>query len=115
MNFFNDKILTIKEKIDGLLPSTSADLSSDVGTLDAAVGPDACLDAFSSINLDQLTSLFSKSKSSTCLLDPIPTKLLKEVFPLVSTSLLDIMNLPLYPVAETRTFNWYQRNCTQLV
>uniref|UniRef100_A0AAQ4QM23 Reverse transcriptase domain-containing protein n=1 Tax=Gasterosteus aculeatus aculeatus TaxID=481459 RepID=A0AAQ4QM23_GASAC len=95
MNFFNDKILTIKEKIDGLLPSTSADLSSDVGTLDAAVGPDACLDAFSSINLDQLTSLFSKSKSSTCLLDPIPTKLLKEVFPLVSTSLLDIMNLSL--------------------
>ena len=35
------------------------------------------------------------SKPSTCILDPIPTKLLKEVFPLINTSLLNIMNMSL--------------------
>ena len=35
------------------------------------------------------------NQPSTCLLDPIPTRLLKEALPLVSTSLLDMINLSL--------------------
>ena len=37
--------------------------------------------------------MISSSKLSTCLLDLIPTRLLKEVLLLVSTSLLNIINL----------------------
>uniref|UniRef100_A0A3Q3R4Q7 Reverse transcriptase domain-containing protein n=1 Tax=Monopterus albus TaxID=43700 RepID=A0A3Q3R4Q7_MONAL len=33
--------------------------------------------------------------TSTCLLDPIPTRLLKDVFPLINTSILDLINLSL--------------------
>lgn len=58
-NFFNDKILSIRERIDGLLASTSADPPSGVGTLEAAVGPDTLL---SLINHDQQTSTILKSK-----------------------------------------------------
>ena len=44
----------------------------------------------------QLTSIIIiLSKPSTCLLDPIPTRLLKEVIPLIGTSLLDMINLSL--------------------
>ncbi len=70
-------------------------LPSNTGTLETTVKPDIYLDCFSSINLHQLTSTISSSKSSTCLLDPIPTRLLKEVLPLVSTTLLDMINLSL--------------------
>ncbi|XP_042341350.1 uncharacterized protein LOC121942262, partial [Plectropomus leopardus] len=43
----------------------------------------------------QLYTLVSASKPSTCLLDPIPTKLLKEVLPLLDNFLLDIINASL--------------------
>ena len=95
MSFFNDKILTIRDKIHHLLPSTGTDLSSNTGTLETAVKSDIYLDCFSPINLPELTSMISSSKPSTCLLDPIPTRLLKEVLPLISTSLLNMINLSL--------------------
>ena len=95
MSFFNDKILTIRDKIHHLLPSTGTDLSPNTGTLETAVKPDIYLDCFSPIDLPELTSMICSSKPSTCLLDPIPTRLLKEVLPLVSTSLLDMINLSL--------------------
>lgn len=74
--------------MDGLLPSNSAEPSSSVGTLDAAVGPDTYLDGFSPINIDQI-----QSKSSTCLLYPIPTRLPREDFPLVESVFVD-RNVP---------------------
>ena len=95
MSFFNDKILTIREKINHLLPSTSTDLSSNIGTIETAIKPNIYLDCFSPIDLSKLTSTISSSKPSTCLLDPIPTGLLKEVLPSISTSLLDLINLSL--------------------
>lgn len=45
--------------------------------------------------MHQLRTLISSSKSTSCTLDAIPTRLLKEVFPLTGTSLLDIINLSL--------------------
>ena len=98
MSFFDDKILTIREKIHHLVLSASSDISSSTGisgTSEAAVEPDLYLDCFSPIDLYQLTSMIFSSKPTTCLLDPIPTRLLKEVLPLVSTSLLDMINLSL--------------------
>ncbi|XP_025756457.1 uncharacterized protein LOC112842973, partial [Oreochromis niloticus] len=45
--------------------------------------------------LSELTSIITSSKPSTCLLDPIPTKLLKEVLPLINSSILNMINLSL--------------------
>ena len=95
MNFFNEKILTIRDKINNLLPLTSANLSSSGMALETAVCPGIYLDGFSPINRDQLSSTVSTSNTSTCLLDPIPTRLLKDVLPLIGNSLLDIINVSL--------------------
>lgn len=92
MSFFNNKILTIRDKINHLLPSDGDDLSTN---LDRTVNPKTYLDRFSSIDLNQLTLIISSAKSSTCLLDPIPTRLLKDVLPLVSPSFLDMINMSL--------------------
>jgi len=93
MNFFNEKILTIRGQINNLLPLTSADLSSSGVALETAVCRGVYLDGFSPINLDQLASTVSTSKPSTCLLDSIPTRLLKDVLPLIGSPLLDIINV----------------------
>ena len=95
MSFFNDKILTIREKIHHILPSANISVSSNIGALETAVEPDIYLDSFSPIDLHKLTSLISLSKSSTCLLDPIPTRLLREALPSVSSSVLNMINLSL--------------------
>ncbi|XP_051236020.1 uncharacterized protein LOC127351993 [Dicentrarchus labrax] len=94
MSFFYNKIITIREKINHKLPSTAitGSLSSETLTI---VKSDIYLKCFSAIDLHQLTSIISSTKPSTCLLDPIPTRLLKEVVPLIGTSFLDMINLSL--------------------
>ena len=87
MNFFYNKIITIREEISHQMPSIGIAGSPTSATLDVY------LECFSAVGLHQLTSIISSSKSSTCLLDPIPTRLLKEVVPLIGTSLLDMINL----------------------
>uniref|UniRef100_A0A8P4GNX2 Reverse transcriptase domain-containing protein n=1 Tax=Dicentrarchus labrax TaxID=13489 RepID=A0A8P4GNX2_DICLA len=94
MSFFYNKIITIREKIYHQLRSTVISGSPSSGT-SVNVNLDIYLDCFSAIDLHQLTSIISSSKPSTCLLDPIPTRLLKEVVPLIGTSLLDMINLSL--------------------
>uniref|UniRef100_A0A4W6G917 Reverse transcriptase domain-containing protein n=1 Tax=Lates calcarifer TaxID=8187 RepID=A0A4W6G917_LATCA len=93
MNFFNDKISTIRGKINHILPSISTDLCHNTGSIESAAKPN--LDSFSTIDLAQLTSIISASKPSTCLLDPIPTRLLKEALPLICSPVLDMLNLSL--------------------
>lgn len=87
MSFFNDKILKIRDKISNSLIPIEPAVSLNV------VRPE--LDCFTTISLQELNSLVSSSKSSTCLLDPIPTKLFKEVLPLVCPSLLETVNISL--------------------
>ncbi|XP_051248566.1 uncharacterized protein LOC127358986 [Dicentrarchus labrax] len=94
MSFFYNKIITIREKINHQLPSTVISGSPSPGT-SVNVNLDIYLDCFSAIDLHQVTSIISSSKPSTCLLDQIPTRLLKEVVPLIGTSLLDMINLSL--------------------
>ena len=46
-------------------------------------------------DLIEFNTIVNSSKSSTCLLDPIPTKLLKELLPVIGTPLLNIVNASL--------------------
>ena len=63
--------------------------------MDTAPVPNMSLDCFSPVDLPELNSTVASAKPSTCLLDPVPTWLLKEVFPLVGSSLLRMINASL--------------------
>ena len=89
MNFFTNKILIIREKITNNHPTDVILSTATLSTIDVK------LDSFSPIDLSELTSIINSSKPSTCLLDPIPTKLLKEVLPLINSSILSMINLSL--------------------
>ena len=101
INFFVNKITSIREKMDHLLPHIGTDSSFSTRALEA---PGAQLDSFSPIDLPELTSLVSSSKPSTCQLDPIPTKLFKDVFPLINSSILTQINLSLLTGYVPQTF-----------
>ena len=73
MNFFFTKYTILKSNI---LHST--DSSSVAGIIKAVSSPDVCLQSFHPIDLHALIPLHP-SKLSTCILDPILTRLLKEV------------------------------------
>uniref|UniRef100_A0A8D0CS33 Reverse transcriptase domain-containing protein n=3 Tax=Sander lucioperca TaxID=283035 RepID=A0A8D0CS33_SANLU len=95
MSFFNDKIITIRDTIHHLLPPTSNGSPLTDRLLERTTRPDIYLDCFYPINPQQLMLKVSSAKPSTCLLDPIPTRLLKEALPMVNTSLLDMINMSL--------------------
>uniref|UniRef100_A0A3Q3MWN2 Reverse transcriptase domain-containing protein n=1 Tax=Mastacembelus armatus TaxID=205130 RepID=A0A3Q3MWN2_9TELE len=78
-----------------MLPIPAINESSTTVALESSVGPQLCLDCFSPIDLSEFTSVVASSKSSTCLLDPILTRLLKGTLPLMNSSLLDLVNLSL--------------------
>lgn len=67
-------------------------------------GSPVYLDCIYTIDLCQLILTTSSSKPSTCFLDHIPTKLLKEELALFSTFLLDMMNLSLLTGYEPHSF-----------
>ncbi len=74
MNLFTDKIDNIRNTItnvDSTASSTSASF----------IAPKEILQCFTTIGQDELNKLFTASKPTTCLLDPVPTKLLKEFLP----------------------------------
>ncbi len=50
------------------------------------------LQCFTTIGQDELNKLITASKQRTCLLDPVPTKLLKELLPVAEEPLLNIIN-----------------------
>ncbi len=54
--------------------------------------PEEQFHSFSTIGEEELYKLVKSAKPTTCLLDPIPTKLLKEVLPEVIDPLLAIIN-----------------------
>ncbi len=88
MNFFTDKIDNIRNTItnvDSTASSTSASF----------IAPKEKLHCFTTIGQDELNKLITASKPTTCLLDPVPTKLLKELLPVAEEPLLNINNSPL--------------------
>ncbi len=85
MNFFTAKIDNIRNTItnvDSTASSTSASF----------IAPKEILQCFTTIGQDELNKLITASKPTTCLLDPVPTKLLKELLPVAEEPLLNIIN-----------------------
>ncbi len=85
MSFFTDKIDNIRNTItnvDSTASSTSASF----------IAPKEKLNCFTTIGQDELNKLITASKPTTCLLDPVPTKLLKELLPVAEEPLLNIIN-----------------------
>ncbi len=88
MNFFTDKIDNIRNTIihvDSTGSSTSASF----------IAPKEKLHCFTTTGQDELNKLITTSKPITCLLDPVPTKLLKELLPVAEEPLLNIINASL--------------------
>ncbi len=63
--------------------------------------PEEQFHSFSTIGGEELYKLVKSAKPTTCMLDPIPSKLLKEVLPEVIDPLLAIINLSLGYVPKT--------------
>ena len=95
MGFFNGKIKMIRDQIDGLL--LLSPVGVPLGRVASGVGvrPGAYLDSLSPIELSEFTSIITSSKSTTCLLDPVPTRLLKEILTPVGACLLNMINMSL--------------------
>ncbi|TWW71520.1 putative RNA-directed DNA polymerase from transposon X-element [Takifugu flavidus] len=90
MSFFTDKVLAIREKANQAIPTTGP--SPDVLTVGTYRFSNEPLNSFSPIYFSEASSLIHKSKTTTCLLDPIPTHLLKGVLPFIGSSILDQIN-----------------------
>lgn len=50
---------------------------------------------FQPVSLETLSKLVSASKPTTCLLDPLPAKLFKDLWPSLGPTMLNIINLSL--------------------
>ncbi len=87
MNYFTSKIDTIRDQIVTMHPS--AILSHQIVYYRS---PEEQFHSFSTIGEEELYKLVKSSKPTTCMLDPIPSKLLKEVLPDVIDPLLAIIN-----------------------
>ncbi len=85
MNFFTDKIDKIRNAIANVYSTASSTSAS-------FIAPKEKLQCFTTIGQDELNKLITASKPTTCLLDPVPTKLLKELLPVAEELLLNIIN-----------------------
>uniref|UniRef100_A0A3Q1J4G7 Reverse transcriptase domain-containing protein n=2 Tax=Anabas testudineus TaxID=64144 RepID=A0A3Q1J4G7_ANATE len=86
MNFFNNKIVNIRQKIQALKPDNLVDAGDEL------TSADQYLDYFTPLEENELISLISSAKSSTCTFDPIPTHFLKQIVPEIIEPLLTIIN-----------------------
>ncbi len=75
-----DNIKNIITNVDSTASSTSF------------IAPKEKLHCFTTTGQDELKKLNTASKLTTCLLDPVPTKLLKEMLPVAEEPLLNIIN-----------------------
>ncbi len=91
MNFFTEKIDNIRNTIT---KNTSASF----------ITPKEKLYCFTTIGQDELNKRITASKSTTCLFDPVPTKLLKELLPVAEEPLLNIINSTLSLVHIPKLF-----------
>ncbi len=85
LNFFTEKVDNIRNtitNIDSTASSTSASF----------IAPKEKRHCFTTIGQDELNKHITSSKPTTCLLDPVPTKLLKELLPVAEVLLLNIIN-----------------------
>ncbi len=84
MNFFTDKI-------DNIRNTNLTNVDSTASSNSISFTPKETLLCFSTIGQEELNKRITASKPTTCLLDPVPTKLLKEL-PVAEEPLLNIIN-----------------------
>lgn len=63
-----------------------------------------CLCSFSLDKLSELILIVSSSIPSMCVLDPIPTKLFKQVLPSLNAYVFDVLNLYLLTAYTSQAF-----------
>ena len=105
LKFFNDKIINIRDKIDEILPTVSSEEAQAVN-LESPFTHVITLNNFTPVDPAQITSIIMSSKSSTCLLDPIPTKLLKDTLTLIIDHIVDIINTSIIVVYVPQAFKY---------
>ena len=103
MNFSEEKIMIIRKQMmdSSLNLSIPPKLSGPESTqLCQDLGSRQTLKCFSSISLDTMMKIIMASKPSNCILDPIPTELLKELIPVLGPPMLNIINVSLSTECE---------------
>ena len=101
MDFFDNKIKSIREEIDACRSTCPTHLAGQDGVLPRRMGNSgAALLEFLTIPLVELEMnlVIKASKPTTCMLDPLPSKVLKELVPTVGPAVLSLMNLLLSTV-----------------
>ncbi len=99
MNYFTSKIEAIRDKI--VTMQLSATVSHQIVCYRS---PEEQFHSFSSIGNEELYKHVKSSKPTTCMLDPVPSKLLKEELPEVIDPLLNIINSSLSLRYVPKTF-----------
>ncbi len=99
MNYFTSKINTIRDQTVTMQPS--ATVSHQIVHYRS---PEEQFHSFSTIREEELYKLVKSAKPTTCMLDPTPSKLLKEVLPEVIDPLLAIINSSLSLGYVPKTF-----------
>ncbi|KAI2647176.1 RNA-directed DNA polymerase from mobile element jockey [Labeo rohita] len=98
MNYFTSKIDTIRDKIVTMQPSITVSHQMRYRS------PGEQFHSFSTIGQDELYKLVKASKPTTCMLDPIPSRLLKDLLPDLTDPLLNIINVSLSLGYVPKTF-----------
>uniref|UniRef100_A0A8C5CCP5 Reverse transcriptase domain-containing protein n=2 Tax=Gadus morhua TaxID=8049 RepID=A0A8C5CCP5_GADMO len=94
MDFFENKIQSIREEIDAYRAANPTHPVGQDGVLpNRMVNSDATLLEFKAISLVELERVIKASKPTTCVLDPLPSRVLKDLFPTVGPVILLLMNL----------------------
>ncbi len=99
MNYFTSKINTIRDKT-----VTMQLLATVSHQIVHCRSPEEQFHSFSTIREEELYKLVKSAKPTTCLLDPIAFKLLKEVLPEVIDPILAIINSSLSIGYVPKTF-----------
>ncbi|KAF7704189.1 hypothetical protein C0J45_3283, partial [Silurus meridionalis] len=90
MNFFINKVENIRQEIQTVNINPNYFTSNPVDS--SVIITDNQLQSFTPIHENDLISLISSSKSSTCILDPLPTSFFKQIISEVIEPVLKIIN-----------------------
>ncbi len=88
-NFFMAKINTIHQNLQAPAPSP---LTGPQAQGSLPPHPQCSFSSFAPVNVSQVSGLVLKAKASTCLLDPMPTSLVKACLPALCPFITDIIN-----------------------
>ena len=91
------------QNVGTLLPTLGITTDS-ISTLESAASTGSYLDCFSLLDICKFTSVVSHSNPSTCLPDPIPSRLFKDGLPIIGSVILDLVNASLLTGIVPRAF-----------